>query len=140
MTRPLAVERAATATLSQLSTPPDHSHLPIMKKPVPTISKTMAREIVRMEDMGHRQQVREGGKAWGGAVTQLASWLLPMPTAYCLGETIERVSSGAASRPSARVLSIVEGSPVFVLDRIITTRDGWPAEWRRAEGAMADAV
>ena len=52
MTRPLAVERAATATLSLLSTPPDHSHLPIMKRPVPTISKTMVREIVRMEDMG----------------------------------------------------------------------------------------
>ena len=37
------------------------------------------------------------------------------------------------ARPVAEVLDIEEGSLVLVLDRVVTTRDGRPAEWRVAE-------
>ena len=50
-----------------------------------------------------------------------------------LGGAIECVSLTRVSHTAAEVLSVAEDSPIFVLDRIIKTHDGRPAEWRRAE-------
>jgi len=55
-----------------------------------------------------------------------------------LGEAVERVSLGAASRCAAEALNVVEGAPVFILNRIIETRDRRPAEWRMAECTMTE--
>ena len=55
-----------------------------------------------------------------------------------LGEAVERVSLGIASPLTAKMLNVVEYSPIFILDRIIKTRDGRPAEWRVAECKMSE--
>ena len=55
-----------------------------------------------------------------------------------LGEAVEHVSLGVASRSSAEALQVVEGAAVLVLDRLIMARDGRPAEWRTAQCSMAD--
>lgn len=55
-----------------------------------------------------------------------------------LGEAVERVCLGAASRSAAEVLNIAESSAVVFLDRTIKSRGGRPAEWRRAECRMSE--
>ena len=50
-----------------------------------------------------------------------------------LGAAHEQASIAAASAEAREVLGIEEGSLVLVLDRVVTTRDGRPAEWRVAE-------
>ena len=50
-----------------------------------------------------------------------------------LGAAHEQASIAAASAQAREVLGIEEGSLVLVLDRVVTTRDGRPAEWRVAE-------
>lgn len=55
-----------------------------------------------------------------------------------LGDAVEHVSLGVASQSAAEVLNIAEGSPIFVLDRTIETREGRPAEWRKAECTMTE--
>jgi GntR family transcriptional regulator len=50
-----------------------------------------------------------------------------------LGDSAERVFAETCSASSAEALSIDPATPVLVLDRVIRTRDGQPAEWRRAE-------
>ena len=72
----------------------------------------------------------------GLAGTELCSrGIVTIANAYgvLLGGSVECISLGTASQSTAEVLSVDEGSPVFVLDRVIETRDGRPAEWRRAE-------
>jgi len=55
-----------------------------------------------------------------------------------LGPAVERISVGLASPLAAENLNLAEGAPIFILDRTIATRDGRPAEWRKAECTMAD--
>ncbi|MBX9589914.1 MAG: GntR family transcriptional regulator [Hyphomonadaceae bacterium] len=55
-----------------------------------------------------------------------------------LGEAVERVSLGAASAQTAKMLNIVEQQPILILDRIIKTRDGRIAEWRMAGCTMGE--
>jgi GntR family transcriptional regulator len=50
-----------------------------------------------------------------------------------LGSSAERVLAGTCSALAAEALSIEAGTPVLILDRVIKTRDGRPAEWRGAE-------
>jgi GntR family transcriptional regulator len=50
-----------------------------------------------------------------------------------LGGAEERISVEAPSRVAAEALSLAPGTHVLSLDRVIRTRDGRPAEWRRAE-------
>lgn len=45
----------------------------------------------------------------------------------------ERVSFGTCSPSTAAALNLAEGTHVLMLDRVIWTHDGRPAEWRRAE-------
>lgn len=47
-----------------------------------------------------------------------------------LGSALETVTPGEASASASKALQIAEGAPVLLLDRIIMTRDGRPAEWR----------
>jgi GntR family transcriptional regulator len=54
-----------------------------------------------------------------------------------LGEAQERISMGAASRDTAETLDIVEGSPIIVLDRVVLTIEGQPAEWRVGQCRLA---
>ena len=54
-----------------------------------------------------------------------------------LGPAEERVSLGAASRDAAEQLSVAPGSPVLMLDRVVRTIDGQPAEWRVAQCHLA---
>ena len=50
-----------------------------------------------------------------------------------LGAAHEHASIAPASAEAREVLDIEEGSLVLVLDRVVTMRDGRPAEWRVAE-------
>jgi GntR family transcriptional regulator len=50
-----------------------------------------------------------------------------------LGGSTERVCAETCSALGAEALGIEAGTPVLILDRVIRTRDGGPAEWRRAE-------
>ena len=47
-----------------------------------------------------------------------------------LGAAQERISVGVASDEVADALDIAEGSPIIVLDRVVRTIHGRPAEWR----------
>lgn len=49
-----------------------------------------------------------------------------------LGKGEERISIGTASEETAAALRLAPGTPVLVLDRLIHTLDGEPAEWRLA--------
>ena len=44
----------------------------------------------------------------------------------------EKVTIGGASSAAATRLGVDEGAPVLVLDRVIESIDGRPAEWRRS--------
>jgi GntR family transcriptional regulator len=50
-----------------------------------------------------------------------------------LGKGEERISLGTCSPSAAEALNLTEGTQVLILDRVIWTHDGRPAEWRRAE-------
>jgi DNA-binding GntR family transcriptional regulator len=50
-----------------------------------------------------------------------------------LGDAEERISVEAPSQLAAEALGLAPGTQVLSLDRVISTRDGQPAEWRRAE-------
>jgi GntR family transcriptional regulator len=54
-----------------------------------------------------------------------------------LGEAQERISMGAASREAAETLNLAQGSPVIVLDRVVHTIHGQPAEWRVGQCHLA---
>lgn len=54
-----------------------------------------------------------------------------------LGAAQQCMSIGAASREAAEDLDIVQGSPVIVLDRIVHTNQGQPAEWRVGQCRIA---
>jgi GntR family transcriptional regulator len=53
-----------------------------------------------------------------------------------LGDAEERISVSVPSQLAAEALSLAPGAHVLALDRVIRTRDGRPAEWRRAECAL----
>ncbi|MBX9590360.1 MAG: GntR family transcriptional regulator [Hyphomonadaceae bacterium] len=63
-----------------------------------------------------------------------SSGLTVVASAYglALGKAVESVSPGTASLAAAKALHVEEGAAVLVLDRVILTRDGRPAEWRVA--------
>jgi DNA-binding GntR family transcriptional regulator len=44
---------------------------------------------------------------------------------------------GAASRDAAEALDKVHGSPIIVLDRVVHTIHGRPAEWRVGQCRLA---
>ena len=50
-----------------------------------------------------------------------------------LAGAVENVTPGVASAATATALRIREGTPVLILERLISTRDNKPAQWRRAE-------
>lgn len=50
-----------------------------------------------------------------------------------LGAAEEVVSAGTASPEACSALGLEPGAPVLVLERVINTRRGRPAQWRRAE-------
>ena len=49
-----------------------------------------------------------------------------------LGKADERISIGKAAPAIAKLLAVVAGLPILVLDRVVYTLDGRPAEWRTA--------
>jgi GntR family transcriptional regulator len=53
-----------------------------------------------------------------------------------LGQSVERVSLCPASHEAAEALAIAAGAPVLLLDRVVSTTEGQPVEWRRAECHM----
>jgi GntR family transcriptional regulator len=55
-----------------------------------------------------------------------------------LGNATEKLTPAGASAGAAQTLKIPQGSIVFVLERLITTLDGRPAQWRRAECVSRD--
>ena len=61
--------------------------------------------------------------------------LVEIAQAYSLllGNAEERILIGTCSPLAAEALNLAPGTPVLVLDRVIRTRNGRPAEWRRAE-------
>lgn len=65
----------------------------------------------------------------------LANRIVDLAKAYGLrlGQAQERISISIASPVAAAALGLGEGSSVLVLDRVVLTRDGCPAEWRVAE-------
>lgn len=65
--------------------------------------------------------------------------LVELAQAYgiLLGKGEERVSIVAASNLASEALGIAEGSPVLFLDRVVCTREGRRAEWRRGQCILA---
>jgi GntR family transcriptional regulator len=61
--------------------------------------------------------------------------LVEIAQAYSLllGNAEERILIGTRSPLAAEALNLAPGTPVLILDRVIKTRNGRPAEWRRAE-------
>jgi len=61
--------------------------------------------------------------------------LVEIAQAYSLllGNAEERILIGTCSPLAAEALNLAQGRPVLILDRVIKTRNGRPAEWRRAE-------
>jgi GntR family transcriptional regulator len=53
-----------------------------------------------------------------------------------LGDADERISVETPSQVAAEALHLPPGTQVLVLDRVVRTRDGRPAEWRRAECSL----
>jgi DNA-binding GntR family transcriptional regulator len=62
-------------------------------------------------------------------------WLTEIAPArgVLLGSATEKVTVSTASSNTAIALHISENSAVFILERLISTHDGHPAQWRRAE-------
>jgi GntR family transcriptional regulator len=61
--------------------------------------------------------------------------LVEIAQAYSLllGNAVERIVVGTCSPLAAEALNLAQGTHVLILDRVIRTRNGRPAEWRRAE-------
>jgi len=61
--------------------------------------------------------------------------LVEIAQGYCvlLGKGEVRVSLGTCSPSAAEALNLAEGTHVLMLDRVVWTHDGRPAEWCRAE-------
>ena len=61
--------------------------------------------------------------------------LVEIAQAYSLllGNSEERIFVGPCSPSAAQALNVTQGTHVLMLDRLIRTRDGRPAEWRKAE-------
>ncbi|HJU30461.1 MAG TPA: GntR family transcriptional regulator, partial [Hyphomicrobiaceae bacterium] len=57
-----------------------------------------------------------------------------------LGKSAERLSVSAPSAAAADILGLARADFVFVCDRVIMTREGRPAEWRRAECVLPDGM
>jgi GntR family transcriptional regulator len=55
-----------------------------------------------------------------------------------LGKSQEQLSSAACSTEAAEALRVQPGSQIVILDRVVFTRDGIPAEWRVAECLLSD--
>jgi GntR family transcriptional regulator len=72
---------------------------------------------------------REWGSRW---LTEIAP-----SCGVLLAGAVENATSGAASASTATALRVREGTPVLILERLISTRDGKLAEWRRAECVLA---
>ena len=68
-------------------------------------------------------------------------WLTELAPGHgvLLGKAVETISAAAVSASAAEALQVPEGTPVLILERVISTRDGRPAEWRRAE-CLSDAL
>jgi GntR family transcriptional regulator len=64
-------------------------------------------------------------------LSALSSW--PQQHGLLLGAAQERISMGAASRDAAEA----HGSPIIVLDRVVHTIHGRPAEWRVGQCRLA---
>ena len=54
-----------------------------------------------------------------------------------LGEAHERISMGEVSPQAAETLDIGKGSPIILLDRVVHTINGQPAEWRVGQCRLA---
>ncbi len=54
-----------------------------------------------------------------------------------LGKGEERLAIGTASPDAARHLRTEPAAPVLILDRVVCTLDGRPAEWRLGQCHMA---
>jgi DNA-binding GntR family transcriptional regulator len=65
----------------------------------------------------------------------ISCWLTDIAPRHgvLLGRATEKLTIAAASAGTAETLHLSEGSTVFILERLITTLDGQPAQWRRAE-------
>ncbi len=61
--------------------------------------------------------------------------LVEIAQAYSLllGNAEERIVVGTCSPLAAEALNLAQGTHILILDRVIRTRNGRPAEWRRAE-------
>ncbi len=57
---------------------------------------------------------------------------------FRLGIAREQASIGIASAAAVEMLGFEEGSLVLVLDRVVTTRDGRPVEWRIGECSLTE--
>ena len=55
-----------------------------------------------------------------------------------LGKGEERITIGSASPEVAKTLQVEPAAPVLVLDRLVCTLDGRPAEWRLGQCHIAD--
>jgi len=55
-----------------------------------------------------------------------------------VGGAEERLSIGAAPPDSAELLGLAIGTPILMLDRLVRTIDGTPAEWRLRQANLAD--
>jgi GntR family transcriptional regulator len=55
-----------------------------------------------------------------------------------LGKAEERVSIETATEPVAKALRIAAGSPIFVLDRVVSALDRRPIEWRIGRCHLAE--
>ena len=55
-----------------------------------------------------------------------------------LGKGEERITVGRASEEVANALHLAPAAPVLVLDRLVYTLDGRPAEWRLGQCDIAD--
>ena len=71
-----------------------------------------------------------------------SSSLATIANAYrvLLGKGVETVSPRVASPSALGALEIAEGTPVLVLDRLISARNGRPLEWRIAESCGASGL
>lgn len=65
---------------------------------------------------------------------ELAHHIVPLAQRYGLhlGKAEERIAIGTASAPVAKALKVRPGAAIAVLDRVVRTLEGHPAEWQRS--------
>jgi GntR family transcriptional regulator len=71
-----------------------------------------------------------------------ASWGLVALARHCgvlLGKAEERITLGQAGPDAAPALGVAPSAPVLILDRVVLTLDGRPAEWRVGHCHLRDA-